>query len=292
MKVYFTPIKIAVSGSRLSATEFFHYLINSYRGEADFRSVNKEVKFKFFEDSQVFIVVALTTKELKNFCEGDDTGADFVWKMSGDLTNKIAETNILILSKINFAGAYLHNEGSVRINNFESKLRWMFRKILKNQYGKSKRDEKFSIERLVDSDDILRKVSRLSEIDQINATFTNPTTKQRLNGSVFKDTQSIRVTQRVGSYSLKSLAKRKEISEYLEDLIKGGGGNVSIRGVLSGSLAGETIGVADAVNSIYAMEYSEYISELDGTSLSKFVGSELFEKVKKKVLDSALVQKA
>lgn len=292
MKVYFTPIKIAVSGSRLTTTEFFDYLINNYKGESDFRSVDKEVKFKFFEDPQAFIVVALTTKELKSFCEGEDTGADFVWKMSGDLTNKIAETNVLILSKRNFAGAYLHNEGSVRINTFESKLRWTFRKILKAQYGKSKRDEKFSIERLVDSDDILKKVSRLSEIEEINATFSHPATKKRMNNSIFKGTQSMRVTQRVGSYSLKSLTKRKEISEYLEDLIKGGGANVSIRGTISGSLAGETIGVADAVNSIYAMEYSDYISALDGISLSQFIESKLFEMAKEKVLTSTLVKKA
>lgn len=292
MKVYFTPVKVAVSSSRLSITEFFSCLTNSYRGESDFRSVDKEVKFKFFEDAQTFIVIALTTKELKNFCEGSDTGSDFVWKMSGDLSNKIAETNVLIISKKNFAGAYLHNEGSVRVNTFESKLRWTFRKVLRDKYGKSKRDEKFNIERLVDSDDILKKVSRLSEIDEINATFTNPSTSKRMNGAIFKDAKTLRITQRVGSYSLKTLTKRKEITDYLEGLVRSGCSNISIKGTVSGSLAGETIGVADAVNSIYAMEYSDYISELNGISLSKFLQSNLFMIAKKEVLSSTLVKKA
>ena len=291
MKVYFTPVKIAVSSSRLSITEFFDYLTKNYNGESDFKSTDKEVKFKFFEDAQVFIVIALTTKELKNFCEGSDTGSDFVWKMSDDILNKIAETNVLIISKKNFAGAYLHNEGSVRINTFESKLRWTFRQVLRDKYGKSKRDEKFSIERLVDSDDILKKVSRLSEIDEINATFSNPATSVRMNGSIFKDAKSLRVTQRVGAYSLKKLTKRKELSDYLEGLIKNGCSNVSIKGTVSGSLAGETIGVADAVNSIYAMEYSEYISELNGISLSQFLQSKLFTMAKSEILSSSLVKK-
>ncbi|RDL18476.1 hypothetical protein D884_03297 [Pseudomonas sp. URMO17WK12:I10] len=292
MKVYFTPVKLVGISPRLSLREFFDHLVKNYSGESDFKSIDKEVKFKFFDDQDSFIVIVLTIKDLKNFCEGDDTGSDFTWKLSGDLTNKIAETNVLVISKKNYAGAYLNNEGSVRLNTFESKLRWAFRQVLRNRHKRSKRDEKFSIQRLVDSADIFNKVSRLSEVDEINATFTNPATGKRMNNSIFKSAKSLRVVQRVGHFSLKSLSKRKEISDYLEGLIKDGCTGVSVKGTGSTSLAGETIGIADAVNSIYSMEYADYISSLNGISLSQFLSSDLFKNAKKEILSNSLVKRA
>jgi len=292
MKVYFTPVKLVGISPRLSLRGFFDHLVNNYAGESDFKSIDKEVKFKFFDDHDSFIVIVLTIKDIKNFCEGDDTGVDFTWKMSGDLSNKIAETNVLVISKKNYAGAYLNNEGSVRLNTFESKLRWAFRQLLRDRHKRSKRDERFSIERLVDSADIMNKVSRLSEIDEINATFTNPTTAMRMNSSIFKSAKSLRVVQRVGHFSLKSASKKKEITDYLEDLVKSGCSGISVKGTGSTSLAGETIGIADAVNSIYSMEYSDYISSLNGISLSQFLNCDLFKDAKKEILSNVLVRRA
>jgi len=292
MKVYFTPIKITANSSRLSLLNFFDNLVKNYQGQSDFHSVDKEIKFKFFEDPDCFIVVVLTTKDLGNFCEGDDSGADFEWKMSGSLLNKMAETNILLISKKNYAGAYLHNEGSVRINTFETKLRWLFRQTLRDRYQKSKRDEKFSILRLVDSDDIIKKVSRLSSIDEINATFLNTSTIMRSNGSIYKDAKTVRITQRMDGFSLKTLTKKQEISDYLEDLVKKGCSGISIKGTGPKSIAGETIGIADAVNSIHSMEYSEYIAELNGKKLSQLLGSSFFTAVKTMIMSNPLVKKA
>ncbi|MFS0827645.1 hypothetical protein [Pseudomonas phoenicis] len=292
MKVYFTPVKLVAASNRLSLRQFFDELVRTYAGEADFRSLDKEVKFKFFDDKDSFIVVVLTIKDIKNFCEGDDDGVDFTWKISGDLSNKIAETNILVISKANYAGAYLNNEGSVRLNSFESKMRWIFLKKIRNTYNHAKRSEKFNVSRLVDSADIINKVSRFSEIDEINATFTYPTTSSRMNSSIFKAAKSIRMVQRVGHFSLKTKSSKQEMADYLEGLVKKGYSGVSVKGVGPMNMAGETIGIADAVNSIYSMEYSDYISSLNGVSLSKFLSCDLFKDAKKEILSNILVKKA
>ncbi len=292
MKVYFTPVKVIGESQRVNIHTFLHGLVSSYDGRLDFKSNDKEVRFKFFEDKDIFIVITLTTKDIKNFCEGEDSGTDFTWKLSGDLTNKIAETNILLISKKNFAGAYLNNEGSVRLNTFESKLRWAYRQAIRDQYKKSQRAEKFRIDRLIDSDDIFDKVSRLSVIDEINATFTNPQTSARMNGSIFKSAKSMRVTQRVGGFSLKRKKNKKEISDYLEGLVKSGCSGISIKGAVSGNTAGETIGIIDSVNSIHSLEYADYIASLDGLNLSDFLSSDILKIAKKEIFSKPLILNA
>ncbi len=292
MKVYYTPLKTVTSSNRLTIAAFFSRLAVSYSAESDFKSVDKEVRFKFFEDNECFVVVVLTIKDQKNFCEGEDTGNDFTWKMSDDLTNKIAETNILILNKVNCAGAYLHNEGSVRMNTLEVKLRWAFKCALRSMFGKAKRGESFDVERLVDSEDILKKVSRFSSVDEINATFRYPSTSSNMSGVLYKEAKSIRVVQRIGGISLSKLRKKKEITSYLEGLVKDGCTNVSVKGTISGSMVGETVGVADAVNSIHSVNHSDYIAELNGMNLSKFLDSDLYKAAKAKILTCKLVRDA
>lgn len=291
MKVYCTPVKIVCTSGRYSASTFLSANANSKTTGMDYATADKSVVFRFYEDKDIFACVILTIKSSKSYCSANKINQDFTLSMHGTGKNSISESNLLIINKGNLHGVYVHNEGSMQLSIFESKFKSFYNLSLRNVLANKKRDEKISIERIVDNATLMDKISKYSFVDEINATFNNSVAATRfLNSSVYNKTKSIRVTMRTNSLPLKTKKSRQELADYLNTLVNANTGNVSFKGRETADSDGETVGVIDKANSIETLDHDEYLTLLNGMKLSAFLNSDVYKDRKKTVLSHKLTK--
>jgi hypothetical protein len=291
MKVYCTPIKVACTSGRYTATAFFSESANSSTTNMDYSDSDKSVFFRFFEDANAYACVILTIKKSKSYVSASLINKDFSLSTTGVGANSISEANIIILNKKNLKGIYIHNEGSMRLGDFDSKLRAYYFGVLRSKLTSRKKVEKFVIERLVDNATLLNKIEKYSFVDEINATFVNSTTASRyLNSSVYSKTKSVRVTMRTNNLSIKSRKAKNELVDYLNDLINDQARNISFKGKNSIDAAGDTVGVIDKANSIENLDHEDYMTMLNGMKLSAFLSSQLYTDMKNLIMSHSLLK--
>lgn len=291
MKVYCTPVKIVCTSGRYLASTFLSGNAASSTTGMDYSDSDKSVYFRFFEDSDVFSCVILTTKKSKSYVSANQVNTDFTLQVHGMGTTSISEANILIVNKKNFKGIYVHNEGSMLLSVFEAKLRDFYNRSLRSKFTKKKNDERITIERIVDDSLLMDKIEKYSFVDEINATFVNSTVASRfLNSSVYSKTKSIRVTMRTNNLSIKTKPEKQDLADYLNGLLKAKAGNVSFKGKESASSAGETVGIIDKANSLETLDHDDYLKALNGMVLSNFLTSQIFTERKQLVMSHKLLK--
>lgn len=291
MKVYCTPIKLACTSGRFTAASFLASNASNSITSMDYSDADKSVYFRFFEDNDAFSCVILTIKKSKSYVSASPVNQDFSLKTNGIGSNSISEANLVILNKNNLKGIYVHNEGSMRLGAFDSKLKSFYYSALRSKLTSKKRNEKFAIERLVDNATLMDKIKKYSFVDEINATFVNSTTAARyLNSSVYNKTKSVRVTMRTNNLSIQSRKAKDELVDYLQDLIKDQAQNISFKGKHSINTAGDTVGVIDKANSVENLEYDDYMKMLNGIQISAFLSSQLYIDMKQIIMSHSLLK--
>ncbi|UXD90056.1 hypothetical protein K2Y34_13310 [Cronobacter sakazakii] len=291
MKVYCTPIKLACTSGRFTAASFLASNASNSITSMDYSDADKSVYFRFFEDNDAFSCVILTIKKSKSYVSASPVNQDFSLKTNGIGSNSISEANLMILNKNNLKGIYVHNEGSMRLGAFDSKLKSFYYSALRSKLTSKKRNEKFAIERLVDNATLMDKIKKYSFVDEINATFVNSTTAARyLNSSVYNKTKSVRVTMRTNNLSIQSRKAKDELVDYLQDLIKDQAQNISFKGKHSINTAGDTVGVIDKANSVENLEYDDYMKMLNGIQISAFLSSQLYIDMKQIIMSHSLLK--
>lgn len=291
MKVYCTPIKLACTSGRFTAASFLASNASNSITSMDYSDADKSVYFRFFEDNDAFSCVILTIKKSKSYVSASPVNQDFSLKTNGIGSNSISEANLMILNKSNLKGIYVHNEGSMRLGAFDSKLKTFYYSALRSKLISKQRNEKFAIERLVDNATLMDKIKKYSFVDEINATFVNSTTAARyLNSSVYSKTKSVRVTMRTNNLSIQSPKAKDELVDYLQDLIKDQAQNVSFKGKHSINTAGDTVGVIDKANSVENLEYDDYMNMLNGIQISAFLSSQLYIDMKQIIMSHSLLK--
>lgn len=294
MKVYCTPVKITCTSGRYSASSFFSDNAKNFKNSntgMDYSNADKSVFFRFFEDSDIFACVILTIKKSKSYVSASQINKDFALKVQGTGNNSISEANILILNRKNLKGIYIHNEGSMLLSSYDSKLREHYYGELRAKLVYKKRDEKFVVERMVDNATLADKIEKYSFVDEINATFVSTKSASRfLNSSVYSKTKSVRVTMRTNNLSIKTKTEKKDLVDYLSGLLTAQAGNVSFKGKNKIDAAGDTVGIIDKANSIQTLDHDDYLTSLNGMKLSAFLSSNLFIDMKKLVMSHSLLK--
>ncbi|MRT40096.1 hypothetical protein GJV09_01990 [Enterobacteriaceae bacterium RIT702] len=291
MKVYCMPVQVACTSGRLSAASFLSESARNSTTNMDYSDTDKSVFFRFFEDADIFSCVILTIKKSKSYVSASQVNTDFSLTTTGTGSNSISEANIILLNKKNLKGIYIHNDGSMPLMSFDSKLRTYYYSVLRGKLTSKKKDEKFAIERLVSNSTLIDKLKKYSFVDEINATFVNSTTASRyLNSSVYNKTKSVRVTMRTNNLAIKSTKARDELVDYLNVLIKDKAQNISFKGKNSIHAAGETVGVIDKANSIENLEHEDYMKMLHGMKLSAFLKSKLYTDMKSLIMSHSLLK--
>ena len=291
MKVYCPPVKVACTSGRFTAASFLSESAKNSIIDMDYSDSDKSVYFRFFEDSDAFSCVILTIKKSKSYVSANLVNKDFSLITTGTGANSISEANIAIVNKHNLKGIYIHNEGTMLLGAFDSKLRAYYYRVLRDKLTSKKRDERFVIERLVDSSSLMDKINKYSFVDEINATFVNSTTAARyLNSSVYNKTKSVRITMRTNNLSIKTKAEKDDLASYLTSLIQTQAQGISFKGKNSINVAGETVGVIDKANSIETLEHDDYMTMLNGMKLSAFLSSQLYTDMKKLIMSHNLLK--
>jgi len=257
----------------------------------DYSNTDKSVFFRFFEDADVFSCIILTIKKSKSYVSANQVNKDFSLTTTGTGANSISEANVILINKKNLKGIYIHNEGSMLLTAFDSKLRTYYYSALRGKLTSKQKDEKFVLERLVSSSTLLDKIKKYSFVDEINATFVNSTTASRyLNSSVFSKTKSVRVTMRTKNLSIKTSKAKTDLLDYLNDLVKDNAQSISFKGKNSIDAAGETVGVIDKANSIENLEHEDYMTMLHGMKISAFLQSQLYNDMKALIMSHSLLK--
>lgn len=186
----------------------------------------------------------------------------------------------------------MHNEGSMQLSIFESKLRSFYYSSLRVAMSSSKkRDEVISLSRLIEKKSLIDKIERYSFVDEINVSFTNTTTANRfLNSSVYNKTKTVRLTMRTNNLPIKSRKEKNDLVKYLDSLTKASGKSISFKGKDTISSEGETVTLIDKASSIETLEHYDYLKLLHGTKLSAFVGSGVYHRIKNIVLSHNLTK--
>lgn len=291
MKVYCTPVKVVCTSGRFSASSFISSNVTNSTTEMDYSNTDKSVYFRFFQDSDVYACVILTTKKSKSYVSANQVNTDFTLQVHGIGKTSISEANILIVNRNNLKGIYVHNEGSMLLSVFEAKLRDFYNISLRRKFQKKKRDERIAIERIVDDSVLMEKIEKFSFVDEINATFVNSTVASRfLNSSVYGKTKSVRVTMRTNNLSIKTKPEKQDLANYLDGLLKAKAGNVSFKGKETAASAGETVGIIDKANSLEILDHDEFLKSLNGMMLSSFLTSSIFIDIKQLVTTHKLLK--
>lgn len=290
MKVYCTPVQVSTSSTRYSLATFFNDNVTAKTTGMDYNDASKAVVFRFFSDKDVFACVILTIKNAKSYFSANMVNKDFSLTMQGIGKNKISEANILILNKKNMKGVYIHNEGSMLLQVFESKIRSHYYSNIRLLHGNKKKAEVFAISRIVDKVPLMDKIKKYSFVDEISATFISPSQNSRiLNSSIYGQSKSVRVTMRTNGMSLKTQSSKDDLAQYLTDL-QGNANNISFRGRASAASEGETMSLVDRACSVETLEHDDYLKSLNGMILGDFLKSTLFLDKKKLVTSHRILK--
>lgn len=272
MKVYCTPIKICSSVASYSVVDFFHDFANAYKEHMDYETADRKVMFSVFERPEHFILVVITLKKTKAFCQAKFDNLDDLFlsyeKLDG---NGILECNILLFRRDNLSGVYVYNEGSMRLAHLDIKLRKFFYEKVRSKSKRVPRKERFEIQRLVDDSTLMDKLAKFDFVDELNVTLTGVTVNERfLNGSSYEKAKTVRLSFRTDGVSMKIKRNKEELHDYIQELKREHGSSISVKGRYSGAMDGETIDVVDTINSIYTIEHEEYLKDLDNIKMSNF----------------------
>lgn len=292
MNVYCIPVEIVYTGGRLAFGTFLADCVKNNFVGMDYSNSDIDVKFRFFEDSDCFSILVLNEKVARSHIQLKHNNNNFTISVNSN-TNAdfIGEINMLIIKKKNLKGVYLHNEGSMMLSSFDSKLRQGYFDAIRVLHKSKKKDEKIQINRLVDNSSVVDKLKKYNFIDEINVTFTSLSASKRfISGAYQNNLKSVQIKMNTSGMNIGKKASRDDLIDYINDLVQEKAKSVSVKGRDNVASSGELIGLIDKSNSVGLFDFEHFSSNINGMTVSSFLSNTVYLESKDIVVNHKLLK--